>query len=289
MPDVGGPPSRLPDFVPGRVFGRRASPESVPEAPYGRVSDREWPSRVPGWQARRLRPQGGFCAPRSIPYPEPRRRRLGPGASPDVLHAPAQARAFAAYLLNNVNTLQICYLEWAGRGGCRAPFPGAGCAGASGDEGRKALRLTVCNLKGGTGKTMSSVYLAAGLSRRGRTLAVDADPQGSLLSWSEEAAVVVPVQTSLMDLDRLRPTVELWAELAEINDVSVYAVMTRVRRGTRSARETRTVLEEDMGLEVLSTEVPLREAFGMSFGLEPGRLMEYEEVLEEIAATEEVA
>jgi chromosome partitioning protein len=92
-----------------------------------------------------------------------------------------------------------------------------------------------------------------------------------------------------MDLDRLRPTVELLAELAEINDVSVYAVMTRVRRGTRSARETRTVLEEDMGLEVLSTEVPLREAFGMSFGLEPGPLMEYEEVLGEIAATEEVA
>jgi chromosome partitioning protein len=100
-------------------------------------------------------------------------------------------------------------------------------------------------------------------------------------------AVVIPVQPSLMDLDRLRPTVELLAELAEINDVSVYAVMTRVRRGTRSARETRTVLE-DMGLEVLSTEVPLREAFGMSFGLEPGPLMEYEEVLGEIAATEEV-
>ena len=204
------------------------------------------------------------------------------------------------------------------------------------------MRLTVCNLKGGTGKTMSSVYLATGLSRRGRTLAVDADPQGSLLSWSEEAAaagtefgfpivalpvkdlhrrarhfigdyehlvvdtppghqaivrsavlaaeaVVIPVQPSLMDLDRLRPTLELLAELAEINDVSVYAVMTRVRRGTRSARETRTVLEEDMGLEVLSTEVPLREAFGMSFGLEPGPLMEYEEVLGEIAATEEVA
>src|SRR5215216_3447162 len=47
-PDVGGPPSRLPVFVPGRVFGRRASPESVPEAPYGRVSDPEGPSRVPG-------------------------------------------------------------------------------------------------------------------------------------------------------------------------------------------------------------------------------------------------
>src|SRR5215207_4843414 len=269
MPDVGGPPSRLPDFVPGRVFGRRASPESVPEAPYGRVSDREWPSRVRGWRARGLRPQGGFCAPRSIPYPKPRRRRLGPSPRPEVLHAPARARAFAAFLLNNVNTSQICYLGWAGRGGGHAPFPGAGRAGASGDEGRKALRLTVCNLKGGTGKTMSSVYLAAGLSRRGRTLAVDADPQGSLLSWSEEAAAA---------------GTEFGFPI-----VAVYAVMTRVRRGTRSARETRTVLEEDMGLEVLSTEVPLREAFGMSFGLEPGPLMEYEEVLGEIVATEEVA
>src|SRR5215208_6288575 len=341
-PDVGGPPSRLPIFVPGRVFGRRASPESVPEAPYGRVSDREGPSRVPGVEAKGLRPQGGFCAPRSIPYPKPRRRRLGPSARPEVLHAPARARAFAAFLLNNVNSSQFFFLGWAGGGGGHAPFPGAGRAGASGDEGRRALRLTVCNLKGGTGKTMSSVYLAAGLSRRGRTLAVDADPQGSLLSWSEEAAaagtefgfpivalpvkdlhrrarhfigdyehlvvdtppghqaivrsavlaaevVVIPVQPSLMDLDRLRPTLELLAELAEINDVSVYAVMTRVRRGTRSARETRTVLEEDMGLEVLSAEVPLREAFGMSFGLEPGPLMEYEEVLGEIAATEEVA
>jgi chromosome partitioning protein len=201
------------------------------------------------------------------------------------------------------------------------------------------VRIAVCNLKGGTGKTMSSVYLAAGLSKRGRTLAVDADPQGSLLSWSESAAtagaefgfpvvalpvkdlhrrtryfmgdyehlvvdtppgheaivrsavlaaeaVVVPVQPSLMDLDRLRPTVGLLAELAEINDVSVYALLTRVRRGTRSARLMRAVLEEDMGLEVVSAEVLLKEAYGMSFGLNLEELMEYEEVLEEIAAAE---
>ena len=197
----------------------------------------------------------------------------------------------------------------------------------------------MCNLKGGTGKTMSSVYLAAGLAKKGRTLAVDADPQGSLLSWSESAAaagaefgfpvvalpvkdlhrrtrhfmedyehlvvdtppghpaivrsavlaaeaVVVPVQPSLMDLDRLRPTVELLAELSEINDVSVHALLTRVRRGTRSAGLTRAVLQDDMGLDVVGTEVGLKEAYGMSFGLDPGELMEYEGVLEEITATE---
>jgi chromosome partitioning protein len=201
------------------------------------------------------------------------------------------------------------------------------------------LRIAICNLKGGTGKTMSSVYLAAGLSRRRRTLLVDADPQGSALSWSEASAsagsefgfpvvalpvkdlhrrvrhfaadyehvivdtppghaaivrsavlaveaVVIPVQPSLMDLDRLAPTLELLAEVSEVNDVSVYAVMTRVRRGTRSVGATREVLERDMGLEVLSTEVPLKESFGLNFGLEPRELGEYERVLDEIAVTE---
>ena len=201
------------------------------------------------------------------------------------------------------------------------------------------MRIGICNLKGGTGKTMSSVYLAAGLARRGRTLLVDADPQGSALSWSEAAAsagsefgfpvvalpvkdlhrrvrhfaadyehvvvdtppghaaivrsavlaveaVMIPVQPSLMDLDRLAPTLELLAEVSGVNDVSVYAVMTRVRRGTRSVGATREVLERDMGLEVLDTEVPLKESFGLNFGLEPGELGEYEGVLNEIAATQ---
>ena len=38
--------------------------------------------------------------------------------------------------------------------------------------------------KGGTGKTTSSVFLASALHRQGRTLAIDADPQGSLTAWS---------------------------------------------------------------------------------------------------------
>lgn len=43
------------------------------------------------------------------------------------------------------------------------------------------------NLKGGSGKTLSSFFLATALSRRGRTLLVDCDPQGSALSWAESA------------------------------------------------------------------------------------------------------
>jgi chromosome partitioning protein len=47
------------------------------------------------------------------------------------------------------------------------------------------MRLAVVNLKGGTGKTTSATALAMSLSARGRTLLIDADPQGSALAWSE--------------------------------------------------------------------------------------------------------
>ncbi len=49
------------------------------------------------------------------------------------------------------------------------------------------MKVAVVNLKGGTTKTSTSMFLAAALSRRGRTLLVDCDPQGSSLSWSEGA------------------------------------------------------------------------------------------------------
>ena len=51
------------------------------------------------------------------------------------------------------------------------------------------------NLKGGSAKTITSFFLATALSRRGRTLLVDCDPQGSALSWAsgaEEAGGPLP-------------------------------------------------------------------------------------------------
>jgi chromosome partitioning protein len=54
------------------------------------------------------------------------------------------------------------------------------------------VRLAVVNLKGGTSKTTSATALAMQLSARGRTLLVDADPQGSALAWSEEASFPFP-------------------------------------------------------------------------------------------------
>ncbi|MDP3124163.1 MAG: ParA family protein, partial [Thiobacillus sp.] len=47
-----------------------------------------------------------------------------------------------------------------------------------------ALRIAVANQKGGTGKTTLTVNLAAGFLLRGKTLVLDADPQGSAGHWA---------------------------------------------------------------------------------------------------------
>lgn len=47
-----------------------------------------------------------------------------------------------------------------------------------------ATVIAISNQKGGAGKTTLTMNLAAGLARRGRTLVVDADPQGSALQWA---------------------------------------------------------------------------------------------------------
>lgn len=51
----------------------------------------------------------------------------------------------------------------------------------------ECMRMAVVNLKGGTAKSTSAMFLAAALARRGRTLLVDTDPQGSALTWAEDA------------------------------------------------------------------------------------------------------
>lgn len=49
--------------------------------------------------------------------------------------------------------------------------------------------IALINTKGGVGKTTSCIYLAEAAHRAGRAVTVwDADPQGSALAWSDQAA-----------------------------------------------------------------------------------------------------
>jgi chromosome partitioning protein len=196
------------------------------------------------------------------------------------------------------------------------------------------MRLALVSTKGGTGKTTSAVSLAMVLHRLGRTLAVDCDPQGSLLSWSESATdegeslpftvvsmpirdihirladlgsgyehvvidtppgdlgiirsailaasiVLVPVSPTGLDLNRIRPTFEVLAEIGVSHPVSVGVLLTKVRRGTRSARAARGILAEH-GYPAMRTEIPLAEHFAAAFGSVPSVLAEYWELLGEL-------
>jgi chromosome partitioning protein len=61
-----------------------------------------------------------------------------------------------------------------------------------GKHHRRAI-IAVINLKGGTGKTTSAVFLAHALHEQGRkVLLVDADPQASAQSWNEDAPEPFP-------------------------------------------------------------------------------------------------
>jgi chromosome partitioning protein len=51
--------------------------------------------------------------------------------------------------------------------------------------------------------------------------------------------VVIPVNPSLLDLRRLRPTLELLADLGGHQDPTIYVLLTAVRWGTLSARTAR--------------------------------------------------
>lgn len=193
------------------------------------------------------------------------------------------------------------------------------------------MKLAVINLKGGTGKTTSAVYLALGFARQGRTLLVDADPQGSALSWSEAAGsfpvpvVALPVRDlhrrlpllaadyahviidtppgdtgivrsalmaadhalltltpSLIDVDRLRPTLELIADVEPVHPIRLAALLTRVRPQTNTSRAARLVLSE-LSVPLLEPTITLRETYARAFGTVPDDLAEYTAVLEALS------
>jgi chromosome partitioning protein len=197
------------------------------------------------------------------------------------------------------------------------------------------VRVAMVNLKGGVAKSTSAVYLAEGLARHGRTLLVDADPQGTVLTWSELAGdgfppvvslptrdlrrrlrelakdyehvvidtapgnpsisrsaalaadvVVIPTSPTLVDLDRLRPTLELLVEVEEQQPFQVRVLLTRVRAGTVSSRAARELLSDEAGLPMFEAAITLREFYGAAFGLAIENLGEYADVVGELLVAE---
>lgn len=184
------------------------------------------------------------------------------------------------------------------------------------------MKVCVCNLKGGVGKTTTAVCLAEAFAvKRDGVVLVDADPQASALGWAEAAAesgpglrasviglpsvemgrrlasldlrsadlvvdtppgdtrlvlaameivdvAVIPVQASLMDLDRLRPTLAL----AEKAGVATAIILSRVRLATRSLDSARRALD-DLELPVLRAVLPQRERVAAAYGTRPSGLV----------------
>lgn len=64
----------------------------------------------------------------------------------------------------------------------------------------QAKIISVANQKGGTGKTTVSMNLAAGLSKQGRVLIIDADPQGSASQWCSLSTDEKPFPVSVISV-----------------------------------------------------------------------------------------
>lgn len=102
-----------------------------------------------------------------------------------------------------------------------------------------------------------------------RHVVVDTPPADLAITRSALLAVeevIVPIGPTPLDLDRLGATLDLLAEVEPIHGLRWSLLLTRLRRGTRSSRETRAALE-DLEMPVMRAEVPLREAIGLSFGV----------------------
>jgi chromosome partitioning protein len=120
---------------------------------------------------------------------------------------------------------------------------------------------------------------------------VDTPPGDRLIVRSAITAVgviLVPIPPSIIDLDRLRPTLDLIAEVDATSPTQTFVLLTRVRAATRSGRLTREILG-GMGVSLLDAQIPLRESLSTSFGTIPSGDNPYRVVLDELMRNEVAA
>ncbi|UQN10666.1 ParA family protein [Deinococcus sp. QL22] len=189
--------------------------------------------------------------------------------------------------------------------------------------------IAILSLKGGVGKTTTSLYLATVAAQAGQAVTiVDADSEHSAHRWAAHAQLpfeviqgepdrlarqvkaaqaggrtviidtppnsrelllraggladiaLVPVAPTGLEVDRLRPTLELLADLqAQREDLDVAVLLTRYNPRRRLAREAEEALE---GLPVLKARIRELEAYKAAFGGIPSDLDEYAAVWKEL-------
>lgn len=94
--------------------------------------------------------------------------------------------------------------------------------------------------------------------------------------------VLIPVSPSAIDVDRIRATVELVAEVEAQHSPELRVMLAKVRAGTTSRAIVRDVLAE-LGVPLMAAEVPLRERYAQAWGTAPdGRDPAYAAVLAEL-------
>jgi chromosome partitioning protein len=103
---------------------------------------------------------------------------------------------------------------------------------------------------------------------------------------AEVALVAVP--PTPIDLDRMIPTLELVADVEDMTGLSLYVLLTRVRRISREGRDAREAMRE-MELPLLATEIPALRFYSEAFGRAVGDTGDYENVARELLGEEVVS
>jgi chromosome partitioning protein len=162
--------------------------------------------------------------------------------------------------------------------------------------------ITITALKGGVGKTTTSIHLAAYLQENAPTLLIDADRNRSALVWSREdklpfvvasqagATAIISKYTHIITDTQARPEQDELKDLVASSDLLIVPttpnhldidttikttelletwgakykiLLTQVDSRTKTGREARAILEEAK-LPLFKAEIPLLVAFERS-------------------------